>query len=117
MIETIINTLSIILEVFIFIIRFSTASIKSIYNSCYGEERDVSNDIVLITGAGHGIGKEMALQYSALGATIVCWDLNEQWNIDTVNLIKSKGRKAFGYTLVSYFILLSVSIMQVLIFL
>lgn len=61
-------------------------------------ERDVSNDIVLITGAGHGIGKEIALQYSALGATIVCWDINEPTNIETVKLIKSKGGKAHGYS-------------------
>jgi NAD(P)-dependent dehydrogenase (short-subunit alcohol dehydrogenase family) len=47
---------------------------------------------------GHGIGKEMAQQYSALGATVVCWDINEQLNSETVNLIKSKGKKAFGYT-------------------
>jgi NAD(P)-dependent dehydrogenase (short-subunit alcohol dehydrogenase family) len=72
--------------------------VKETIHSFTGQERDVSNDIVLITGAGHGIGKELALQYSALGATIVCWDINEQLNLDTVNLIKSQGRKAFGYT-------------------
>lgn len=49
-------------------------------------------------GAGHGIGKEMALQYSELGAVIVCWDINEILNLETVNLIKSKGSKAYGYT-------------------
>lgn len=48
--------------------------------------------------SGNGIGKETALQYSALGATIVCWDVNERLNQDTVNLIKSLGRKAYGYT-------------------
>ena len=61
-------------------------------------ERDVFNDIVLITGAGHGIGKELALQYAALGATIVCWDINEPTNIETVKMIKSKGGKAHGYS-------------------
>lgn len=61
-------------------------------------ERDVSRDVVLVTGAGHGMGRELALQYSDLGATVVCWDINEQLNLDTVKIIKSKGRKAFGYT-------------------
>lgn len=60
-------------------------------------ERDVSRDVVLITGAGHGMGRELAIQYSELGATVVCWDINEQLNLDTVKEIKSKGRKAFGY--------------------
>lgn len=62
------------------------------------EERDVKDDVVLITGAGHGIGKELALQYSALGSTVVCWDINEQMNQETVKLIKSRGGKAHGYT-------------------
>lgn len=62
------------------------------------EERDVSGDVVLITGAGHGIGKELALQYSALGSTIVCWDVNEQTNAETVKIIKSGGGKAHGFT-------------------
>lgn len=58
----------------------------------------MTGDVVLITGAGHGMGKELALQYSALGATVVCWDVNEDLNFETVKLIKSKGRKAFGFT-------------------
>lgn len=61
-------------------------------------ERDVSSDVVLITGTGHGIGKELALQYSALGATIVCWDINEAMNVETIKMIKSNGGKAHGYT-------------------
>lgn len=62
------------------------------------KERDVSGDVVLITGAGHGIGKELAQQYAQLGATVVCWDVNESTNQETVKLIKSQGGKAHGYT-------------------
>lgn len=50
-----------------------------------------------ITGAGHGIGRELALQYAALGATIVCWDLNRETNEQTAREIKSKGGRAFAY--------------------
>lgn len=80
------------------LVRFWTAVAKAIYEFYTNEEKSVNGEIVLITGTGHGIGKEMALQYSELGATVVCWDINEQLNSDTVNLIKSKGKKAFGYT-------------------
>jgi all-trans-retinol dehydrogenase (NAD+) len=79
-------------------IKFWFAVLEGIYKAITDVERDVKGDVVLITGAGHGMGKELALQYSELGATIVCWDINEQLNLDTVNLIKSKGRKAYGYT-------------------
>jgi all-trans-retinol dehydrogenase (NAD+) len=87
-----------LLEVVVLQIKFWFIVLQSVYNTFTAEEREVSRDIVLITGAGHGMGKELALQYSALGATVVCWDINEQLNLDTVNLIKSKGRKAHGYT-------------------
>lgn len=80
------------------IVKFLIALAFEIYNTITAKERDVSNDVVLITGTGHGIGKELALQYSNLGAIVVCWDINEALNLETVNLIKSKGRKAFGYT-------------------
>lgn len=44
-----------------------------------------------ITGTGHGIGKELAIRYATLGATVVCWDLNQQGNEETVNEIKKMG--------------------------
>lgn len=50
--------------------------------------------LVKITGAGHGIGKELALRYASLGATVICWDLNQQTNEETVNEIKEMGTTA-----------------------
>ncbi|XP_014481189.1 PREDICTED: short-chain dehydrogenase/reductase family 16C member 6-like [Dinoponera quadriceps] len=58
------------------------------------EEKSVVGEIVLITGTGHGIGKELALRYASLGATVVCWDVNEQGNEETVNEIKKMGSNA-----------------------
>lgn len=87
-----------VLEVVVLQIRFWFVCAEQVYNLFTAEERDVTGDIVLITGGGHGMGKELALQYSALGATVVCWDINEKLNLETVKAIKSEGRKAFGYT-------------------
>jgi len=53
---------------------------------------------VLITGTGHGMGKEMALQYGALGAKVICWDINEKNNAQTVKEINAAGGQAFAYT-------------------
>ncbi|GAB0086124.1 short-chain dehydrogenase/reductase family 16C member 6 [Sergentomyia squamirostris] len=61
------------------------------------EEKSVSGEIVLITGTGHGIGRELALQYSALGATVVCWDINEAGNKETVKEIQARKGKAHHY--------------------
>ena len=92
------NALLFVIEFLIVIVKFLYSLVAEIYVMLTAVERDVSGDIVLITGTGHGIGKELALQYSALGATIVCWDINEPTNIETVKMIKSKGGKAHGYS-------------------
>lgn len=40
-------------------------------------EKDVSKDIVLVTGGASGIGALMAKKFGRLGAKIIIWDLNE----------------------------------------
>jgi len=92
------NALVIALDLVFLLAKFWIYTFQDIYQAFTFKEKDVAGEIVLITGAGHGIGKELAQQYSALGSTVVCWDVNEQMNQDTVKLLKSKGGKAFGYT-------------------
>ncbi|XP_011874887.1 PREDICTED: short-chain dehydrogenase/reductase family 16C member 6-like isoform X1 [Vollenhovia emeryi] len=57
-------------------------------------KKSVAGEIVLITGAGHGIGKELAICYASLGATVVCWDINEETNNETMNDIKQIGKNS-----------------------
>ena len=40
--------------------------------------KDLKGKIVLITGGGGGIGKELVLQFRALGAKVVVWDINDE---------------------------------------
>ena len=56
-----------------------------------------SRDIVLITGAAQGLGKELALQFSECGATVVLWDINETKLHQTCSEITAQGREAFAY--------------------
>ncbi|GAB1866565.1 NADP-retinol dehydrogenase [Camponotus japonicus] len=61
-------------------------------------KKSVTNEIVLVTGAGHGIGKEIAIGYASLGATVICCDINEETNKQTMNEIKMMGKNAvFAY--------------------
>ena len=46
-----------------------------------------------ITGAGHGIGRELALLFALQNAIIVCWDLDEKGNNETKQMLKIKGYK------------------------
>ena len=40
-------------------------------------KKDIAGRIVLVTGAGQGIGALMAQKIAALGARLVLWDINE----------------------------------------
>jgi len=62
-----------------------------------------------ITGTGHGIGKELAIQYACLGAKVVCLDKNKQTNEETVEMIKEIGREAYAYRYVTVIICIILS--------
>ena len=52
------------------------------------KKKDVRNEIVLITGAGHGIGREVALEFGRLGARVVIWDINQVIPVSSTLLLK-----------------------------
>ena len=60
------------------------------------KKRPVSGEVALVTGAGQGIGREIAFQLSKLGAVIVCVDINEETNNDTVRSIQEMNGVSFG---------------------
>ncbi|XP_066966662.1 estradiol 17-beta-dehydrogenase 11-like [Macrobrachium rosenbergii] len=59
--------------------------------------KSVTGETVLITGTGHGIGRELALQFARLGAKVICLDVNEKNNKATVADICREGGTAWGY--------------------
>jgi len=57
----------------------------------------LADQLVLITGAGSGIGKLMALLCAKEGSRLILWDLNKE-NVEKVaSEIKAKGGKAWAY--------------------
>ncbi|NXG72111.1 RDHE2 dehydrogenase, partial [Baryphthengus martii] len=54
-------------------------------------KKSVSGEIVLITGAGSGIGRLLSLKFASLGATVVLWDINEEGLKETSRLARAKG--------------------------
>jgi NAD(P)-dependent dehydrogenase (short-subunit alcohol dehydrogenase family) len=55
---------------------------------------DFSNKTVIITGAGNGIGKGIALHYVEKGANVVIADIDEQAGTQTIASIKEQGGEA-----------------------
>ncbi|XP_025986216.1 17-beta-hydroxysteroid dehydrogenase 13 isoform X2 [Solenopsis invicta] len=93
------NGALILADVLLLILKILYYICESVYKFFVpAEEKSVSGEIVLITGTGHGIGKELALRYASLGATVVCWDVNPESNEQTVNEIKKSGAAtAYAY--------------------
>ena len=60
-------------------------------------EPDFSGDICLVTGAGKGLGRELALKFAEYGATIVLWDLNEDNMKALAEKIREKESDVYYY--------------------
>ncbi|XP_046657869.1 epidermal retinol dehydrogenase 2-like [Daphnia pulicaria] len=59
--------------------------------------KDISGQIALVTGAGGGIGRLIALGLSKLGCIVVCWDVAKQANEETARLIKMSKGQVYAY--------------------
>lgn len=55
--------------------------------------KTLENKVVAITGAGSGIGRQLAVQCSALGAGVALTDVNEQGLAETVALLGQAKQK------------------------
>src|SRR5690625_5242809 len=54
----------------------------------------LKDKIVMITGAGSGIGRETSLQFAREGATVLILDINDEGGHGTVKDIKQEGNDA-----------------------
>lgn len=62
-------------------------------------KKDINGEILFMTGAGSGIGREMSIKFAELGAVVICTDLNGKTAEETSNIIKSNGGKSHSYQL------------------
>ena len=50
-------------------------------------ENSISGDVALVTGAGQGIGRALALELAKKGAIVICVDIREETNQETKKLV------------------------------
>ena len=71
------------------------AAVKTVFPS--GKKKDASKEIVLITGAGSGLGRLMSLEFAKLGAKLVLWDINEKGNDAVKEEVEALGAVAHSF--------------------
>ena len=55
----------------------------------------LENKIAVITGGADGLGRAASIKFTAEGATVLIWDMNEEKGLLTVSEIEKEGGKAF----------------------
>ncbi|KAK5645113.1 hypothetical protein RI129_006413 [Pyrocoelia pectoralis] len=94
------SVLSLIVEIHGMILAIIWEILVATYRSLIPiPKKPVKGEVVLVTGAGNGLGREIALLYASKGATAVCLDIDEEHNKETVEIAKNLGYcKAYHYT-------------------
>lgn len=53
--------------------------------------KNISGEVVLITGSGSGIGRLMALEFADHETVLVLWDINQEGLKETARQVKERG--------------------------
>lgn len=80
-------------------VRLALASAETLYRALVPKPRkDVSNSVVVVTGAARGLGREIARSFSNLGAKVVLLDIDQARNNELAKTIRASGGKGFSFT-------------------
>ena len=58
---------------------------------------ELASQIAVVTGAGRGIGRAVALKFAAAGADIVCVSRTAENSEKVAGEVRALGRKAWAY--------------------
>ena len=92
------ETLEVIKDLVILILHAIYHSVVSIVLLIFPRpKKSLSGRYALVTGAGHGMGRQFAIQLSDLGVKVVCWDIDIDNCKRTVQLVQRRGGEAWAF--------------------
>ncbi|XP_041361482.1 epidermal retinol dehydrogenase 2-like [Gigantopelta aegis] len=62
------------------------------------QAKNIAGDLVLVTGAGSGIGRLLSIRFAQHGCHLVLWDINTRGNEETADLLRHLGATVSAYT-------------------
>lgn len=90
--------LTLIRDIIFLIIYTIYYTCESIFRRVFKpQKKSLVGEVALITGAGHGLGQELALQLSQLGVKVICWDINAKTCEETACKVRAMGGDAEGF--------------------
>ncbi|XP_065347527.1 short-chain dehydrogenase/reductase family 16C member 6-like [Cloeon dipterum] len=92
------SSLVLAVDVLVALIKFVLILLESLFRLVFPvEQKSIKNEVILVTGAGQGIGRELAFQLHSLGAKLVLWDMDGAKCEQVAKEIKSLGGTAAAF--------------------
>ncbi|XP_018787520.1 PREDICTED: epidermal retinol dehydrogenase 2 isoform X2 [Bactrocera latifrons] len=93
--------LQFIWDLLVFLVKATYFTAETIYYSLLPnylrKMKNVSGQVVLITGGGGGVGRLLALNFAKQNARVVVWDINPEAIKTTMDLLARNGYTCKGY--------------------
>ena len=63
----------------------------------FGTKGDLQAELVLVTGAGKGLGRSLAITFAKMGSSLVLWDVDEESVRAVADEVATHGAHAYPY--------------------